>query len=851
MDNLMQKNERLRRCRLQRSWRLSDVAEQLGTSVTTVQRWERGTQQPSLYYRGKLCELFDLPAQELGLADITAALAMDESQEPPARALEKPGEDHPLWTVPYARNPYFIGREDLFSRLAQLFPTSQAQVFHQVSLPPSLALTGLGGIGKTQMALEYAYRVHEQQPTAHILWITAASEETILTSFVTIAHLLPDMVGGYHTDQQRLVTAVRRWLEQCPSPWLLVVDDANDLPLLQSYLPLYGNGKILMTTRASAVGLLAVPLAVDDLLPEEGVRFLLRRTHRFIDASTEELSQVRQIVEALSYFPLALDQAGAYIEETGCHFATYLQLYQEHRQQLLARRGITSTHYPHSVATTWSLSFQYLKHQNPAAVLLLRLCAFLAPEHIPEELLTQGAAHWPPPLQKAVADPFAFNQMLQALLAFSLVKRLSSQQLVSLHRLVQTVQIEQMELDEQREWVVCVVHALHTLFPSTPTDPATWPLCQRYLEQAQACAVLIGHYHLRIPEAADLLDRTGSYFREMGFYRLGASLLQQALDLRELLLGTEHLATTESLNNLGLVYFRQGKYAQAQPLLERALHIREQHLGNQHLATAQSLNNLGLVYFYQGKYTQAQPLFQHALALAEELLGPDDEKTATCLENLGDLSREQGQYELSEHYFLRARMIVEERLAADHPLRVYVLTGLSRLFLIQEKDAEAEALIQCLLAIHERLWQTEHPQMSEPLYGLATLYARQGKHREAELLFQQALAIWGQQAHPDRARALAGLATLYSRQGKYGEAEPLLRQALAIDEHYLGKDHPETANALSNWADMYACQGQYQKAQALYQRALRIREHALGSDHTKTRETQQQVAAMRQVLNQE
>ncbi len=189
------------------------------------------------------------------------------------------------------------------------------------------------------------------------------------------------------------MAAVIRWLEQCREPWLLLVDNADDLSLVQPYLSLQGNGSVLLTTRASAAGWLASSIEVDAMGVLEGAELLLRRAQRFAHATDEEINEAANLVVALAQFPLALDQAGAYIEETGCSLPDYLQLYQTHRHALLARRGRQATGYPASVATTWSLSFEQVEQTNPAAAELLRLCAFLAPDHI---LLTQGAPHWPP-----------------------------------------------------------------------------------------------------------------------------------------------------------------------------------------------------------------------------------------------------------------------------------------------------------------------------------------------------------------------------------------------------------------------------------------------------------------------
>lgn len=256
----------------------------------------------------------------------------------------------------------------------------------------------------------------------------------------------------------------------------------------------------------------------------EGTELLLRRAQRFAGATDEEINEAATLVIALGQFPLALDQAGAYIEETGCSLADYRELYQTHRHALLSRRGRQAMGYPASVATTWELSFQQVEQTNPAAAELLRLCAFLAPDHIPEELLTRGAPHWPTALQEAVADRFHFNQALETLLAFSLVKRLADQRLLSIHRLVQAVQRERMEPREQRQWAERVVRAVNLVFPHGPQEVDTWPACQRYLEQAQASDMLIGQYQLRLPEAADLLGWAGSYLHERGLYRLAEPL---------------------------------------------------------------------------------------------------------------------------------------------------------------------------------------------------------------------------------------------------------------------------------------------------------------------------------------
>ena len=353
----MTKNERLRQQRIHRNWRLHELAEQLGVATSTVKRWEQGSHRPSRYYRLKLCDLFGQNAQELGLE--TEIVASSSANESPA-AISAPlstdpiAEERPCWTVPYARNPNFTGRDGLLSRLLrQRAPQEPEQIttgHHPLSLP-FLALTGLGGIGKTQIAIEYAYRAREQGHYLHTIWINAASEKAILTSFLTLANQHPDLQEYCETDQQKLIAAVRHWLEHAVSPWLLIIDNVDDLSSIPAYLPRYGNGCILMTTRSCGVGALAISIPVDNMSVEEGTELLQRRAQLPAPTSEGMINETRILIEALARFPLALDQAGAYIEETGCNVHDYLQIYQKHRHALLARRGTQAMGYSASVAT--------------------------------------------------------------------------------------------------------------------------------------------------------------------------------------------------------------------------------------------------------------------------------------------------------------------------------------------------------------------------------------------------------------------------------------------------------------------------------------------------------------------
>lgn len=878
----MPRNDLLRQRRIERNWRQQDVADHLGIAVITIQRWERGSQQPSAYYRVKLCALFGLSAQELGLVEDAPPPVQDE---PAAVAPPEPASGVSLWTVPFARNPHFTGRDELLDLLTQHFPPQEDTIRHAALTQPQ-ALQGLGGIGKTQLAVEYAYRSRELGRYTHTLWIAAASEEAVLSSFVALANLLPAFPARGETDQRTLVTTVINWLEQQTQPWLLIMDNADDLTMIRPYLPRRGNGNILLTTRAHAVGSLAIAVEVNAMSVIEGANLLLQRAHRLAHASDEEINEASNLVIALAQFPLALDQAGAYIEETGCGVRDYLEIYQQHRITLLARRGRQATGYPESVTTTWSLSFQQVERVNPVAADLLRLCAFLAPDHIPEELLTEGAPYWPPALQQAASDSFSFNEMLEPLLSFSLVKRLSDEHLLSIHRLVQVVQLERIRPEERQHWAERVIRAFNAVFPADPkNDIESWSQCQRYLEQAQGCDALIQEYQLLLPEGAAVLERTGIYLRERILYPLAEPLFQQALRIREQVLGAEHSATAQTLNNLALLYYKQGRYAEAEPLYLRALHIfepeqlevsypvyglanlyyqqekyreaealflralqiREQQLGPEHPEVAYPIKALALLYYKQGRYSESEPLYLRALHIFEQQpqLSPLD--IANLLTSLGLLYYKQGRYAEAEPLYLRALRIREQMTAnPDHPDIVYLLNDLALLYRTQGRYEQAEPLYQWALRISEQQVGPEHLLIAHPLNGLAYIYREQGKFEQAEPLYQWALRIREQQLGPEHSQVaypLNGLATLYREQGRFEQAEQLYQRVLRIRERQQGPEHLEVSDVLNDLAALRQKQDRLSEAIALYQRALRIREKIFGPEHPLTIEIQQRLQA--------
>ena len=720
------------------------------------------------------------------------------------------------------RNRFFTGRQDVLAEIHNAL-TQQGQA----------ALSGLGGVGKTQTALEYAHRHSAEYD--HAFWVKAGSRESLVSGYVTIAGLLklPEFAAK---DQTVAVDAVNRWLTS-HRDWLLILDNADDIVTAREFIPPGNNGHVLVTSRVRAVDAVARFIEVQMMESNEGALFLLRRAKYVgedaaLDAAVEaNQAWAKEISRQLGGLPLALDQAGAYIEETGCGLSDYLNLYRKHAEELLGRRGVLTSDHP-SVATTLAPSLENIERANPGAAELLRCCAFLHPDVIPEELFRKGAPELGAEFERAESDAFVLDGAIEELQKYSLIHRDSNTNTLQIHRLVQAFLKQGMDQVTQRLSAERAVRAVNLAFPDV--EFSTWSVCERLLPQAQACGELINEFCFEFPEGARLLNQAGFYLWERGRYTETELLYYRALAILEKALGPEHPDVATSLNNLAELYRSQGKYAKAEALCQRSLAIRARALGPEHPDVATSLDNLAELYRSQGQYAKAEPLYQHSLAILEKALGSEHPNVALSLNNLAKLYLAQGRYVKAEPLYERALTILENTLGPEHPVVAKGLNNLALLYDNQGQYAKAEPLYERALAILEKALSPVHPDVATSLNNLAELYRAEGQYKKAEPLYQRALAIWETLFGPEHltvAMCLNNLGVLYDAQGQYVKAEALYQHALATREKVLGLEHPYVAATLNNLAELYRAQGQYEKAEPLYDRALAILEKSLGPEH--------------------
>jgi tetratricopeptide (TPR) repeat protein len=572
----------------------------------------------------------------------------------------------PVWNIPHNRNPNFTGRETLLDNLKTALRSGQPAALTQ-------AIHGLGGVGKTQTAVEYAYS--NQSDYEVVWWMRSEEPTTLAADYAALATEL-GLPEKDEPQQSAIVKAVRRWLTH-NTGWLLIFDNATDQASLRTYLPPSATGHVLVTSRDPNWRGLASPLQVEEMERAESVKFLLKRT------GLEDESAASPLAEELGDLPLALEQAGAYIEETRTSFSDYLTLFKTHRQKLL-QRGSSSTDYPASVATTWELSFQQAKASSPLAEDLMNLFAFFAPDDIPLEIIREGAALLPASLADAVLDPILFNDAIAALRRYSLAE-VQDNSFLSIHRLVQAVVRDRLDEEARKTWAQAAVSLVNSIFPDNSDDVRTWHICSNLLPHALAASEHARELQMVYEAAGRLLNQVGLYLVGRAEYAGSRVAFEQAIVMGEALYGADHPSTAIYYNNLGYVLKNLREFIGARVHLERALTIDQKAYGTDHPDVAIDLNNLGALLDDLGDFGRAQEYFERALAITERVYGKDHAIVATNLNNLGVVLKKQGDLAGARAHHERALAIDEKTYGVDHPNTAIDLVNLG-LVLYEQKD---------------------------------------------------------------------------------------------------------------------------------------------------------------------
>jgi hypothetical protein len=503
-----------------------------------------------------------------------------------------------VWRVP-PRNPRFTGRDGMLAELRRRLRSGEATLVVQ-------ALYGLGGVGKTQLATEYAHRFAADYDL--VWWIDAEQPVLIPEQLAGLASRLGLPAGA------TVAATVERLLGELRGRgrWLLVFDNAERPGDIAAYRP-GGAGQVLVTSRFPGWGALGGRLEVDVLIRAETIALLRAR----IPALDEELAD--KLAAELGDLPLAAAQAAGYLEQTDLPPADYLRRFRAHRATLLARGEVVG--YAGRIDTTWALSLQRLRGEDPAAVQLLELAAFLAPEPIPLTLMSGHADLFGEPLHTTAADPDALADTVGVLVGYSLARRSSDG--FQVHRLVQAVIRHRLSPERQQVTAQQVVELLAAASPGDPDDPVSWAGYARLAPHVLAVGPLGD------PSSASrrLVLDTIRYLLVHGDSSGSRAVCDPLFDRWRSVFGPDHPDTLTAEGSLTLALFSLGEAEPARVLGEDTLQRCRRVLGGDHATTLAAATALTLALAQLGDAEPARVLAEDTLQRCRRMLGPDHATT--------------------------------------------------------------------------------------------------------------------------------------------------------------------------------------------------------------------------------
>jgi len=697
----------------------------------------------------------------------------------------------------------FVGREQFLKDLrASLLKQTHATAITQAQRPAATVTEGLGGLGKTHAAVEYAHR-HRGDYTA-LLFVSGDTPQRLQTSLAALC----DVPGLHLNDNLPPEEAARagialHWLATHPD-WLLIVDNVDDEAsalALREYFEQLRNGHVLITSRLHNWSQNVDSLDLSVLSPDDATALLLQLTDKHRRKAAEDAAQARTLAELMEGLPLALHQAAGYINEQRLSFAQCLAIYKDKAAELLNWSNDLIIPYerpdksvPRPVLLTWKTSFDQL---DDDARFWLLVFSHFAPEPIPEFLLdaksdaaeevkTRHRA-----AQKAIVQADKFN----------LLTRYDDPPRFKLHRLVQEVTRLSASAKECATALVMGIQLINEGDPGEPTDVRTWvqwiPLQPHGLALCQ---------HAPDEPAPEwliwLLGELSVLLQTKSLYAQAEPLMRRALQIDEARYGPEHPAVARELNNLAQLLQDTNQLVEAELRMRRALQIDEASYGSEHPAVARDLNNLAQLLQATNRLTEAEPLMHRALQVIEASYGPEHPAVTSYLNNLAQLLQETNQLTEAEPLMRRALQIDEASYGPEHPLVAIRLNNLAQLLQDTNRLEEAEPLMRRALQIDEASYSLEHPRVAIDLNNLARLLMATNRLVEAEPLMRRAWQIdeasHGRD-HPKVAIRLNNLASLLKATNRLTEAEPLMRRALGVFVRSLGLEHPKSQTVRDNY----------------------------------------------------
>ncbi|KAN0069929.1 P-loop containing nucleoside triphosphate hydrolase protein [Elaphomyces granulatus] len=699
------------------------------------------------------------------------------------------------WMVPFGRNPRFLGRHNEVVGLQETI-VSKDQV-------RKMAITGLGGVGKTQIALEIAYRIRDKKPEFSIFWIPATSVEKIEQAYMGIGERL-GLQGVTPADMKKAVKA--HLSSEKTGPWLLIIDNLDDMnvwttsdassPTLKTYIPQSKYGFVLFTTRnqqlaTSLVGpdVINIP-KMDDKMATDLLRASLIRKDLVNDSQT-----TTQLLYQLSCLPLAIIQAASYMNQTGISVATYLSLLERQENEmveLLSQDFEDEWRYAESknaVAVTWLISFHQIQRLNCLAADYLSFMSCIDPRDIPLSLL--------PPDSSQVKQQNA----LGLLKAYSFIAGQADDQTISLHRLVHLATRNWLQTGGMLEqWMVNTGKRVTDIFPSNAYENQI--LWREYLPHA-LFVLQSREFQNDTWDREDLAQKVAKCPYIDGRYHEAGVLFKEVFEKKRKRLKNDNVEMLDSMGWMSSTYRNQGQWTEAEKLGVQVMETSKTVLGPEHPNTLTGMSSLALTYQDQGRLTEAEKLGVQVIETRKTVLGPEHPETLISMANLALTYQNQGRWTEAEKLGTmdgggKAGYASDgDMQGPEHPDTLTSMSNLASTYRKQGRWTEAEKLGVQVMETYKTVLGPEHPDTLASMHNLASTYRKQGRWTEAEKLGVQVMetykTVLGPE-HPD---------TLVSQRA---EALSLLQDCVQLQEQRLGPTHPHTVSAT---ADLKAWQEEH------------------------------------------
>ncbi|KAJ3497372.1 hypothetical protein NLG97_g1956 [Lecanicillium saksenae] len=751
----------------------------------------------------------------------------------------------PSILIPFGRDRDFVKRGYILEKIE-----------HSCGRPGSrTALVGLGGVGKSQLVIEYAYRTRERSPATWVFWVHASNSARFKEGFQDIATFVK--VPGRQNLKASIFQLVHDWLQhERNGRWVIILDNVDDASFLKqsrsdiegeaiesaslkpliAYIPYCQHGSVLVTSRNKGAALELVEevniIVIEPMNEKDAMRLFQNKLGQIDDeACTMELAA------ALEYMPLAIVQAAAYVVQRRPRYSVQKYLdefrYSDKRKaDLLSLKGgelRRDTEAKNSILVTWQISFDYIRENRPSAADLLSLMSFCDRQGIPDILLRGqidyaggdherdqcgveyhfGVRHEPndsadgtdstdgsndsdlEEQQSNYSDIDKFENDVLTLRNFSFIIAREDGAAFEMHRLVQLATLEWLKAQDTYD------HWQHQfltrLCAELPGgDYENWSKCQVLFPHAQSVRAQRPATDESIKEWATILYRAAWFAVRNGRGEEAEELSVQALKARKRIFVKDHEDVIASKAMVASAYRLRGRWSEGERLEVQVMEVRKTKLGENHPDTLTSMNNLAYTFINQGRWAEARKIGVQVMETSKIKLGEDHPITLGSMNNLSVTFMSQGRWAEAQKLSMQVIEMIKIKLGDDHPDTLTSMANLALTFWKQRRWEEAERLeVQIIQACKMKLGED----------------------------------------HPDTLTSISNLATTLMNQGQWVEAEKLNLQVIETSKVKLGEDHPDTLTSMANLATIFMNQCRWAEAEKLYVQVIETIQIKLGEDH--------------------